>query len=319
MLALPKFGAKRPVSYATLALPVMLGGAVGCTSYSTIKPAVPVDCSVENAYEFDPIDKFDTPGPAPLWTAADCAPLGASMTVAEVAMPDGPRCGSTAALQIKASHNNVWGSLAGYNNFGPKNASAYQGISFWARAYGGTTAGFTVTLDDPNTANDSAVTPVIGNCTVYETPDASCGNAATSGTITDPATGMILSSGTTTAPLPPNACGNSYAAPVLVSGAWHFYTVPFSQFHQAATPNQVPNAQLTETGSRQNNFLLTSQLLNLVFRMPKEANIDLWIGNLAFYRAKGWVPVDGGGVDAPVRDGGLDARRGDGGVDAAQK
>jgi hypothetical protein len=300
MLASPKLRVKGRVSYATLAhaLPLMLGGAAGCTTYSTLKPAVAVDCSVENAYDLKVIDAFDMPGAAPLWTSVDCAQLGATMTVGEVAMPDGPRCGSTTALEIKAAHNNVWGSLGGYNNFGPQDASAYQGIAFWARAYGATTEGFTVALDDPNTAT-TAGNPAIGNCTVYPTPDAGCGSAASSGTITDPATGSVLSSGTSTAPVPANACGNSYTAPMLVSGVWQLYTIPFSRFHQAATPNQVPNAQLAETGSRQNNFLLTSQLLNLLLRMPKEADMDLWIDNLAFYRAKGWTPGGDGGIDAP--------------------
>jgi hypothetical protein len=281
-----------------LLLAIALGGAFGCSAYSTYK-TVPLDCTVVNGYQFKTIDAFDTPGSAPLWTSADCT-TGSVMAVSEVALTDGPVCGNTAALEIQASDNDQWGSLTGYNNFGPRDASAYQGISFWARSPGDTTKGFTILLDDPNTNTDTGVTPPIGNCTVYPTVDAgACGSTSGPATIVDPGTGAILSSGTLTAPPLPNACGNGYTTVELVTGNWSFYTIPFGAFQQIKDPNLVPNVDLPETGSAPGTSLITSALLDLTFRMQKAAIMNLQISNLAFYRAKGWVPSGAdGGVDA---------------------
>jgi hypothetical protein len=279
------------------ALMLAFGGGAGCSAYSTLKSiSPPVDCSVADAYEFKAIDTFETPGmAAPLWTSADCSG-GAMMAVAEVALPNGGQCGSTAALEITASHNNQWGSLAGYNNFGPRDGSAYQGISFWARAAAGTSESFTILLDDPNTAQDTGVSPPIGNCTTYPSVDAGCGMAAGGGTFIDPSTGAVLGSGTSTNPPLPDACGNSYAALVTVTNDWKLYTLPYGKFQQGPTPNMVggPNVKLTQTGYASGTTLMPSQLLNLTLRMQKAVEMDLWIDNLSFYRPKGWVPLDGG-------------------------
>ena len=275
------------------ALVLALGGTLGCTAYATLKNA-PVDCTVENAYEFKLIDAFDTPLSMPMWTSSDCT-AGSSMTDLEAALPDGARCGSTTAEQIQASHNNDWGSLTGYNNFGPRDASAYEGISFWARTRGNSTNSFAVLLDDPNTGTDSAVSPPLGNCTVNPAPDAGACAAAPTTTIID-SMGNILSSGTLTAPPLPGECGNSYSFVVSVTGDWQLYTIPFGRFQQGALPNRVPNPELTATGSAAGTALLTSQLLNLTMRFPKAIDMDLWIDNLAFYRKK--RPGGDGGIDA---------------------
>jgi hypothetical protein len=276
-----------------------IGGSLACTPYSTQKLApdgaiaMSVNCSVTGAYEFKTIDALDTPGSAPFWTAADCT-TGASMNVNEVALSNGGQCGSTAALEITASHNDQWGSLTGYNNFGPRDGSAYQGISFWAVARTGAVA-FTILLDDPNTADDTGITPPIGNCTTYPTVDAGCG-APVSGTIVDPGTGMILSSGTSTPPPLPNQCGNSYATTLAVTNQWQFYTLPYGRFQQALTPNAVANnAHFPVTGMAAGTTLITSQLLVLTMRLPKGDDVDLLMTDLSFYRAKGSGPRDGGG------------------------
>jgi hypothetical protein len=276
------------------ALMLAFGGGVGCTAYPTLKSfSPPVDCSVNDAYEFKPIDTFETPGPAPLWTSFDCSG-GAAMSATEVALPNGGQCGSTTALEITASNNDQWGSLAGYNNFGPRDGSAYQGISFWARAAAGTSESFTITLDDPNTAQYGM--PATGNCTVYPTVDAGCGMAAGGSTIVDPSTGAVLGSGVTTNPPLPDACGNSYQTLVSVTNDWQLYTIPYGRFQQGLMPNKVggPNVKLTETGYAAGTTLIPSQLLNLGLRMQKAVVMDLWIDNLSFYRPKGWVPPDGG-------------------------
>jgi len=296
------------------ALAVALGGLLGCTAYPTYKPA-PVNCSVETLYDFETIDVFDTPSTlsSPMWTAPDCT-VGSVMSAFEAALPDGDRCGSTAAMEIKASHDNDWGSLAGYSNFGPRDGSRYEGISFWARVGTNSAKAFSLSFDDPNTNTLPKANPPIGNCTVYPTVNSGIDAGADAGvdagvdggacaaapttTIVDPSTGMVLSSGVLTAPPLPDACLNSYALVMLVTNDWQLYTIPFGQFQQSAMPNRVPNAVLTETGSAPGTTLITSQLLNFGVRFPKAVDMDLWIDNLAFYRHKGWAP--------PGRDGGLD-------------
>jgi hypothetical protein len=270
---------------------VVLAGAGGCTAYPTEKN-LPLDCSVEDAYDFQSIDNFETVGTANLWTAGDTT--NADVSVSVQALTDGPRCGSTAALEILSAHNNDWGSLFGFNNFGPRDESAWEGLSFWARAPGNTTKGFTVLLDDPNTATSTSVT---SNCTQYATADG--GSSSPTMTIYDPSTGMAISGATTSAP-PPNACGNSYQTVVTVTTSWQLYTIPWGKFQQTAMPNRVPNADLTDKGPVAGTGLLISQLLNLTLRMPKEADMELWIDNLSFYRKKGAAGANGdGGTDAP--------------------
>ena len=39
--------------------------------------------------------------------------------------------------------------------------------------------------------------------------------------------------------------------------------------------------------------------MSLGFRMPKEADMDLWIDNLGFYRKKALAADNDGGADAP--------------------
>jgi hypothetical protein len=273
-------------------LALVVCGALGCSAYPTLKN-VPVDCSVTNAYDFLVVDTFEGETTPNLFGSADTTP-GATMKPSVGTPPDGARCGSTSVLELKASGNDDWGSLSGYNGFGPRDASAYEGFSFWARVYGASNSGLTILFGDPNTynANPMSPSPPGSYCTNYPTPD----GGAASGTIVDPATGMVLSSGSTTAPPPPNACGDYYATTMHVTSDWHFYTIPFSAFQQSAMPNRVPNADLAVTGTAPGTKMITSALMTLTFRFPKGVDTDLWMDDLAFYRAKGSAD---GGLDAP--------------------
>jgi hypothetical protein len=283
-----------------------VGGAVGCTPYPTLKAPVPADCSAEDAYDVVPIDRFEMAGgPSPGWTSFDMTP-GATTTATIEALTDGARCGSTAALLIAASGNNDWGSLFGFNNFGPRDASAFQGMSFWARAPGNTTKAFTILLDDTNTTNPNSTMCAVdaGAPPAPTDAGAACRNYCNDGgaggpspTYIDPLTGMVIGGATGDAP-PADACGNSYATVVQVGFDWRFYTISFEKFHQAATPNQVPNATFTQTGPVPGTGLLTDRLVNLIFRMPKEAVMRLWIDNLGFYSKKAPGAVGDGGGDA---------------------
>jgi hypothetical protein len=266
------------------ALFLVLAGTSGCDTYSTLKDA-PIDCTVDDGYEFLTLgNNFDNVGDGVFWSSGDNTPdkvVGddASGNVSVRTIPDGPRCDSSAAVVLRAAGNNDWGCLFGSNNVGaPRDASAYEGLSFWARAPGNTTKGFIVLLDDPNT---TVIDPLPHNCTNL--------GSTTGGpqTIIVSVDGQnVQTSSGATRPTYPEECGNSYAAPMLVTGEWAFYTVPFAQFQQTALPNRVPNAVLTQVGTAPGTALLTDKIYTLIIRFPKEATVELWLDNLAFYRKK---------------------------------
>jgi hypothetical protein len=293
-----------------------LAGAVGCKAYPTHEP-VPLDCSIEDRYEILMLDPFDTVGIAMIWSSSDFPDAGVPMCSEEdftrnnvriracvEPIAGEPRCGSTAALVIRARENNDWGAVAGYNTFGPRDLSMYEGVSFWARAPGPTGKSFTVGFDDWNTVDPTPFEPPPAssdsNCTA-RVPDGGADAAVVQpgGTIIDPGTGMVIGGGTAGESPRPSECGNVYNANVIVTADWQFYTVPFSDFQQTASPNRVPNPALTQAGAVPGTGLLTSKLRNLLFRVPKEQDMDLWLDNFGFYRRRTADGGSDGGADAP--------------------
>ncbi len=271
-----------------------LGGVLGCSPYTTLKD-VPIDCTADVGYNFQYIEsgnalvQDDPPNSTGnWWSAGDTPPPdgGVSRAFSTIdQIPDGDRCGSLTADVLHSSHYNDWGSLFGYNVFKAAGAQDYQGISFWARAPGNTTKGFTIILDDDNTASDgSYCTPV----------DADAGTQEQGGgNFYDPSTGTIISGSTNAAPLP-SQCGNDYSVAMLVTSEWRFYTIPFSAFQQSDKPNRVPNADLTNVGNVAGTGLMTSNLRVLLIRIPREAEMELWIDDLAFYKKVQGADADAG-------------------------
>lgn len=274
-------------------------GSLGCTSYSTYKTAPP-DCSVMNAYDLDIVDsEFG------MTYGANDHTTDAAVMPKVVSIPEGPLCGDATALHVVGAYYNDWGSLFGFYGFGNKNESTRQGMSFWARAPGNGQKAITILLDDPNTFNPTAncpadagagavtvIPPADGSayCTTYCTPDA--GSTTALPPAYDPASGAPLSSGASTAPLPANACSNSYQTEISLTRDWAFYTIPFSQFQQQATPDRVPNPVLSMVGSSPQTNMLTSSISKVTFRLPKGSPYDLWFDRLGFYGNK--RSADGG-------------------------
>jgi hypothetical protein len=278
---------------------LVLGGLAACSTYSTFKE-VPTNCSVEGGYDFDPNSTFpfETAADATTWWSPSGDPFcngndggpARSISLSVDPIEGGSRCGSSkAALVFHAAHCNDWGALVGFSNFGPRDESAYEGMSFWARSPGNTGKGFSIVMDDANTVGNTAG----ANCTNY---DGGSPGQVTAGTY-DPATGTPISGSTGAAALP-DQCGNSYSAVVAVTGVWRFYTIPWSEFTQLAQPNRVPNSALTQTGGVPGTGLLTSKLWTLILRLPKESETDLWLDNLSFYRKKGSLAGADAGPDA---------------------
>jgi hypothetical protein len=267
-----------------------LGGVLVCSPYSTLKD-VPIDCTSDDDYDFQYMksgNTTDTPADDQVssngnwWGSGDTPPCdgGSSRALSTIEnIPDGGRCGSNTADVLHSSHYNDWGSLFGYNSFNATGAENYEGISFWARAPGNSTKGFTILLDDDNTV------ALEGNNYNCKPLDADAGIQMQGGGSIDPSTGTIISGSTSAAPLP-DQCGNDYSVAMLVTDEWRFYTIPFGEFQQANKPNRVPNAALTNVGNVAGTGLLTSKLRLLLLRVPKEAEMELWIDNLAFYKKK---------------------------------
>jgi len=273
---------------AAAALLLGFGGGVGCSTYATMESA-PLDCpAVEAGYVFAYLPGLketpdDTAGSSSWWGAGDYLPVGGTTRAipTKEVMPDGERCGSKTAEVLRTSNYTDWGSLFGFSNFvGPKEGdTSWEGIAFWARAPGNTTKGFTLLLDDPNTAN-STTSP--GYCVNYGSSSDPAQTGPT--TVTGPDGTPISTSGSATFSPYPEACGNGYSVVMLVTGEWAFYAIPFSRFQQDAKPNRVPNERLTTVGTVPGTALLTDSLRNLIIRFAKEANAELWIDNLAFYK-----------------------------------
>jgi hypothetical protein len=299
-----------------------LGGVFDCSSYPTFKN-LPPDCSLESEYELydvanDVRNKDQDAGPRRDLTldnptkwfgAPDYTPEGGNPTndpyLASMPTPapepipnvsDAGLCSEyPKAMVFRASHNNDWGGLFGNWQFAqswPNDASEWngqqdywEGIALWARAPGATVKSFTMALDDENTANavvdtDSGIVTIPSNCRAYGTD---AGTLAGGGPVgIDPATGTPLTgSGTSRSPYP-DECGNSYSKVVTVTSDWDFYPIPFSEFKQDAKPNRLNapyNPKLQTT-------LLTSALRGISLRMPREANVELWIAKMAFYHKK---------------------------------
>jgi hypothetical protein len=276
-----------------------LGGSVGCDTYPTNK-SLPLNCSVADDYDFDLLADFED-GDKHFWgpsgdtlcnpAAPDAGVAGGkdaslSMAVEPINDSDAGRCGSTKSLVIRSAGCNDWGSLAGFNSLGspPKDESAREGVSFWARAPGNTSKSFSLLLDDINTATEDPSTVDISIRAPSNCLGADGGTGQQTATIRD-TSGNVISGNSTGQPLP-FQCGNSYHAGVVVTSDWQFYTIPWHAFTQDAKPNRVPNALLTETGPVPGTGLLTSKLRYLVIRFPKEADAELWIDNLGFYSKK---------------------------------
>ncbi|HJX63589.1 MAG TPA: hypothetical protein VJ860_06515 [Polyangia bacterium] len=287
-----------------LVLLLGFGGAVGCSAYSTFRD-VPINCKVEGEYDFDPVAAtFDC--------YFDHTPDGGGQLNP---IPGQGPCGDPSALILASSHNNDWGSTCNGRTFGPLDRSMYEGLSFWARAPGATSKGFTLSLYDANNTaaadpnNPNA--PGSGHCKNYNAADGGLGGSIINAA-TDPATGQVIS-GAAIASRQPDECGNlktnSYDFVIAVTSEWALYPIPWAKFTQAAYPNRVPNSVLTETGNVPGTGLLTTELYSLGIRPPKEAPFELWIDKLSFYRKKGHgsdagpnAPVAGAdaGPDAPA-------------------
>lgn len=290
----------RAVGAAAVGLAFLgLGGVVVCSSYPTFKDR-PLDCSVTDGYEFYSKATDSQGGDLTLddftgWFSSTDTTAGVATVSTVDPIPDGPVCKNTKAGLLYATHNNDWGCIFGSYQFGAgkngQDASAWDGISFFARAPGNTTKAVTLSLTDDNSESVVGGRPDFdassARCTNYinDAGPSTAGQTGGGATGIDPQTGTPLSGSATTRAPYPDECGNSYTTTLELTSDWQFYTVPFGDFQQASNPNRVPN-DVFKAGTVPGTGLLTSGLRHLVFRAGKEAELQLWLANLAFYRKK---------------------------------
>ncbi len=291
--------------------------AVGGCSARPLPPPIGINCAEEAPYDIDVLEDYDTPNYG--WYPYGDTTPGAIMTTGAVggattvepdgginysftaAIENGGRCGSQRALFLQAHGFEDYGcgwatySIGGYagiqscmtpagvNAICPIDASAYEGLTFWARTFDPTgeptTKGFTLSIDDKNShaggyvpdASTSTGLTDSGVCTSYDA--GTLANGATTYTTTVSGGGPA-GGGTISAEPPPDACGNGFTYVMLTTEQWQLYTIPWGSFHQAAMPNRVP------TGFDPSTFF------SVRIVAPKEARMALWIDNLGFYRHK---------------------------------
>jgi hypothetical protein len=321
---------------ALLSLGAAFSLTVGGCSDRPLPAPVAIDCAEEAPYDIDVLEDYDTPNYG--WYAYGDSTPGALMTTGMVggaatvepdgginysftaAIENGGRCGSERSLFLQAHGYEDYGCGWGTYNIGvvggymggqsctapdggmtvcPIDASAWEGLTFWARTYDPngepTTKGFTLSIDDKDSYGGGYVPDAstaegfssTGVCTQYDA--GSLANGAMTYTVIN---GMgVVGGGTISAEPPPAACGNPFTYPMLTTAEWHLYTIPWSAFHQAAMPNRIP------TGFDPSTFF------DVRVQAEKESRMALWIDNLGFYRHK--QPGEGldGGVESGIEAG----------------
>jgi hypothetical protein len=236
---------------------LMLGACAG----GPPRPDEVLDCTVEEDYEFLPI-QFLEPGAEVPWYSYGDPSVGSITTVAIVEIPGG-RCESTGALVLTSRGHKDWGS--GFGEYtsatSPTVATDYEGVSFWARALGyGSSTGFQLTLQDRNTHTAGMVCLMAG------------ADQVASGQYTVNEAGMTVPVGTD---LPaPEDCGNGFQTVVAARREWTLHTIPFEAFRQLPQPNLIPSG------------IDRSGIYQFTVNVPKDANLELWIDNISAYRRR---------------------------------
>ena len=289
---------QRPLSLGLLWL-------AGSACSASTRPAQVTDCNAAEGYELSTaLRSFETADETDAWfsggdvTGSKVAPAipalsaacggggtatvsgtGGSSATANLSfavepIEGGGRCGSLNAMVLRSSGHTDWGSLFGdwklasdpsaCNTCGPWNGGGYEGLAIWARSGSNSDQSVIILLDTWQTsaAGTTGVDPSLV-CKV----DCSVG----SGTRSRDEAGNVTSQ---TYVSPPGTCGNSFQRTLSVTTQWQLYFLPFSSFYQDLKPNQVSGG------------IDPSHINGLTLRTAKEAGLELWIDDIAFYRRK---------------------------------
>lgn len=180
---------------------------------------------------------------------------------------EGERCGSRHAMVLRSAGHTDWGSVFGdwvlASAGADWDASGFEGIAIWARAGAGDRA-VTLLLDTWQTSASGTSAADVDAGLVCRVD---CNGG--SGTQTIDEAGNVTSQ---TYVSPPGTCGNSFARVIELTTDWQLHLLPFSSFHQELKPNMVAGG------------LDPSHINGITIRVAKEASVELWIDDIAFYR-----------------------------------
>lgn len=302
----PSSSLVRPLARAGIGCSIVAAGAACALTFSpacdeAVHPPSTIDCSQADSYDIIETYSLTT---TPTWYQYGDTTPGAVETPGTVlvdggypipwteAIENGGLCGSQVALVLQSEGFHDYGS--GFGDYDPGSlltaclfpdgatgancsydASAYQGIAFWARSPGNHTKSVTVELADGNSYDSpSALTQCL-----YQTNFIDSGGLAGQPTMVVVSPTGVSGTGTTTTggsgqQLPPGTCGNNFVYPLVTSDDWQLYKIPFSAFYQTATPNKEPK------GFDPSTFFWLGMIV------PKEAQLELWIDGLGFYPKK---------------------------------
>ena len=280
-------------------LALLFGSA--CSQDNRAGPA-PLDCSVENAYDFLNISSFDgtdsgwfqyadpTPGAFP--NPSD--PLqGSNVAVAEIPPPF--RCGDTRALKLVTEGHNFWGAGFGDYAHNAKTARAvgtgYDGISFWARSAVDAEKQFLFNVDDgrtivnPPAPSEAGPLPLaletdqdldgdgfvgpgdIARDTECRLPPPSDLGEATcyNGGVSSPASSGIR------VPVP-GECGNAFHTRITTSADWQLFLIPWDDLVQWPCPNRLDSG------------IDPGDIAKFEIKLDQGMRYEIWLDKIQFYR-----------------------------------
>lgn len=266
-----------PLRIPTLTAFTLLGSlSMGCSQAK--RAPVPLDCSVLDHYELSPNAAFNSGN---WFSSADSSVYanGAGTAAVSYTMLDETVCGVTQGIEFTSAGNHNWGSVAGNYVIGgfqaamesDKNASAFTGLSFWARSSYART--FALILGD----DTSTEIPGDGGKCVpqYLSTDGGIAARDDAGTLT--ADGSVPNPdfyGFGGVPVA-EGCNNPFVAQLVTTDRWQFYALPFSAFTQVAQDPRVKPGGINK-----------ASIYSIAIRAPKDSTVDSWFANFAWYREK---------------------------------
>lgn len=290
---------------ATMRVPAALAiGCLWCTSAcsSTDRPPpAPLDCSIEEQYEFLNISNFS--GSESGWFRyADPTPRAVPNPVVEgsnipVTTLDEPgRCGDTRILKLAMERHNFWGAGFGdwAHNSTPADGTGYDGISFWARSPVNAEKEFIFNVDDRRTILNPPPPPVEGGLPTVRSGDEDLDGDGFVGpgdialdtlcrlpppeSLGDPAcyNGGVDGPASAGVRVPEaGECGNAFHTRIRTTEAWQLFLIPWDDLVQWPCPNRLDGG------------IDRSDVAKFEVKLIQGASYDIWIDNIAFYRSVG--------------------------------
>ena len=264
-------------------------------------PLPPVDCSVEDAYEFLNISNFNggdsqwfryadpTPGGVPDTREVDAGGVGSNVPVTTLEPPG--RCGDTRMLKLEMEGHNFWGG--GFGEYGHNelasraDGTGYEGISFWARSPINAEKQFIFNVDDGRTILLDAPVPPVARpadqdlngdgllgagdilagtrCRLPPSEELAGDVSCYNGGVDAPASGGVR--------VPEaNECGNAFHTRITTTETWQLFRIPWDDLVQWPCPNRLDGG------------IDPADIGKFEIKFAQGTRYEIWLDNIAFYR-----------------------------------